>query len=163
MVELWSGLSLDAAGVAAALAGAGAYALYLLVAERGVRGRDPVSLVCFGFMFAALAWSIFQPWWSFPHGVVWRDISLHGRLAAWHLPVWGLMAWMIVLGTIIPFGLLVGALRHIPATRAAIVAMLEPVVATVVAYAWLDESLTGVQIAGGLVVLSGIFLAQSAR
>lgn len=163
VVEIWSGLSLDAAGVAAALAGAGAYALYLLVAEQGVGGRDPVSLVCFGFLFAALAWSVVQPWWSFPHHVVWRDVSLHGRLAAWHLPVWSLLMWMIVLGTIIPFGLLVGSLRHIPATRAAIVAMLEPVVATVVAYAWLEESLSGVQIAGGLVVLAGIFLAQSAR
>jgi drug/metabolite transporter (DMT)-like permease len=163
VVEIWSGLSLDAAGVGAALAGAATYALYLLLAERGVGGRDPISLVCFGFFFAALAWSIVQPWWSFPHGIVAHDISLHGRLSDWHLPVWSLMAWMIVLGTIVPFGLLVAALRHIPATRAAIVAMLEPVVATVVAYAWLDESLTDVQIAGGLVVLAAILLAQSAR
>jgi drug/metabolite transporter (DMT)-like permease len=163
VVEIWSGLSLDAAGVAAALAGAATYALYLLLAEHGVGGRDPVSLVCFGFLFAALAWSIVQPWWSFPHGIVGADISLHGRLADWHLPVWSLMAWMIVLGTIVPFGLLVGSLRHIPATRAAIVAMLEPVVATVVAYAWLAESLTAVQITGGVVVLAAIFLAQSAR
>ena len=41
--------------------------------------------------------------------------------------------------------------------------MLEPVAATVVAYGWLAESLSAVQIAGGLVVLSGILLAQSAR
>ena len=163
VVEIWSGLSLDAAGVAAALAGAATYAVYLLLAEHGVAGRDPVSLVCFGFLFAALAWSIVQPWWSFPHGIVGSDISLHGRLAGWHVPVWSLMAWMIVLGTIVPFGLLVGSLRHIPATRAAIVAMLEPVVATVVAYAWLEESLTTVQIAGAVVVLAAIFLAQSAR
>ena len=163
VVEIWSGLSLDAAGVAAALAGAATYAAYLLLAERGVAGRDPVSLVCFGFLFAALAWSVVQPWWSFPNGIVGSDISLHGRLAAWHVPVWSLMAWMIVLGTIVPFGLLVGSLRHIPATRAAIVAMLEPVVATVVAYAWLEESLTTVQIAGAVVVLAAIFLAQSAR
>jgi drug/metabolite transporter (DMT)-like permease len=41
--------------------------------------------------------------------------------------------------------------------------MLEPVVATVVAYAWLAESLTAVQLTGGLIVLAAIFLAQSAR
>ena len=37
----------------------------------------------------------------------------------------------------------------ISATRAGIVAMLEPVAATVVAYAWLAESLSAVQVAGG--------------
>jgi drug/metabolite transporter (DMT)-like permease len=163
VVEIWSGLSLDAAGVGAALAGAAAYALYLLLAERGVGERDPVSLVCFGFLFAALAWSVAQPWWSFPDAIVGRDISLRGHLAAVHLPVWSLLAWMIVLGTIVPFGLLVASLRHVSATRAAIVAMLEPVAATFVAYVWLEESLNEIQLLGGAVVLTAIFLAQSAR
>jgi drug/metabolite transporter (DMT)-like permease len=163
VVEIWSGLSLDAAGVGAALAGAGAYALYLLLAEHGVGDRDPVSLICFGFFFAALLWACLQPWWSFPGGIVADRTSLHGNLAGVHVPVWALIAWMVVLGTIVPFALLVGALRHIAATRAAIVAMLEPVVATLVAWAWLDETLTGVQLAGGAVVLAAIFLAQSAR
>ena len=163
VVEIWSGLSLDAAGVGAALAGAGCYALYLLLAEHGVGERDPVSLVCFGFLFATLLWSCLQPWWSFPGGIVGADVSLRGHLSSLHLPVWSLMAWMVVLGTVVPFALLVASLRHIPATRAAIVAMLEPVVATVVAYAWLGESLTTIQLAGGFVVLAAIFLAQSAR
>jgi drug/metabolite transporter (DMT)-like permease len=163
VVELWSGVSLDTVGVGAALAGACAYALYLLLAEHGVGERDPVSLVCFGFLFASIVWACVQPWWTFPGGVIGAHVSLHGNLSSLHLPVWVLMGWMILLGTIVPFGLLVGALRHIPATRAAIVAMLEPVLATIVAYAWLDESLTAVQLVGGAVVLAAIFLAQSAR
>jgi drug/metabolite transporter (DMT)-like permease len=163
VVEIWSGLSLDAAGVVAALAGAGAYALYLLVAEHGVGDRDPVSLVCFGFLFASIFWAIVQPWWSFPRDLISEQVSLDGRLSSLHLPVWSLVAWMIVLGTIVPFGLLVGALRHVAATRVAIVAMLEPVLATVIAYAWLEESLTAVQLLGAVVVLGAIFLAQSAR
>ena len=79
------------------------------------------------------------------------------------LPVWLLMTWMVVLGTIAPFGLVVAALRHVSATRAGIAAMLEPVAATIVAYAWLDESLTAMQLAGGVVVLAGIVVAQTAR
>ena len=70
---------------------------------------------------------------------------------------------MIVLGTVVPFGLVVAALRHVSATRAGVAAMLEPVVATAVAYAWLQESLSPVQLAGGAVVLAGIVLAQTAR
>ena len=104
-----------------------------------------------------------QPWWRFPGHLVARDVSLHGHLAGSHLPVWALMLWMIVPGTMVPFGLVVSALRHIPATRVGIVAMFEPVVATVIAWAWLGEGLGTPQLVGGAVVLTGIVLAQTAR
>ena len=163
VVEIWSGLSLNAAGVAASLGAAGSYALYILMAEHRIGERDPISLVCLGFLFAAILWAVLRPWWSFPGHVVGEDVSLHGHLSSLHLPVWSLMAWMILLGTIVPFGLLVGALRHISATRAGIVAMLEPVAGTLVAWAWLGESLAGLQLVGAAIVLASIFLAQSAR
>jgi len=70
---------------------------------------------------------------------------------------------MILLGTIVPFFLLVSALRHLPATRVALIAMLEPVLAGLVAWAWLDESLNGIQLVGAGVVLAAIALAQTAR
>jgi drug/metabolite transporter (DMT)-like permease len=163
VVEIWSGLSLSTAGVAASLGAAGAYSVYVLMAEHRVGHRDPISLVCFGFLFASILWALVRPWWSFPGGIVGESVSLHGHLASFHLPVWLLMIWMIVLGTIVPFALLVGALRYIPATRAGIVAMLEPVAGVAVAWAWLGEALRGVQLLGAIVVLAAIFLAQSAR
>ena len=92
-----------------------------------------------------------------------RTVPLQGQLASWHLPVWALVLWVVVLGSIVPFSLIVGALRHISATRAGVTAMLEPVVATVIAWAWLRESLTAAQLAGAAVVLAGILLAQTAR
>jgi drug/metabolite transporter (DMT)-like permease len=73
------------------------------------------------------------------------------------------MTFMAVLGTIVPFALLAASLRHIPASRAAITAMFEPVAATVLAYAWLGESLTAYQLVGAFVVLTAIVLAQTAR
>ena len=163
VVEIWSGLSLSAAGVAASLGAACSYSLYILMAEHRIGERDPISLVCFGFLFASLLWAIVRPWWSFPGHVVGESVSLHGHLSSVHLPVWLLMAWMVLLGTIIPFVLLVGALRYIPATRAGIVAMLEPVTGAIVAWVWLGESFGGIQLLGAIVVLGAIFLAQSAR
>jgi drug/metabolite transporter (DMT)-like permease len=74
-----------------------------------------------------------------------------------------LMAFLIVIGTILPFFLLVSALRHLPATRVGIIAMLEPVGATSVAWAWLNESLGALQLVGAAIVLVGIVLAQTAR
>jgi drug/metabolite transporter (DMT)-like permease len=41
--------------------------------------------------------------------------------------------------------------------------MLEPVVATAIAWAWLGESLGTLQLAGAAVVLAAILLAQTAR
>ena len=90
-------------------------------------------------------------------------MSLLGRLESIELPVWLLMAWMVVLGTIVPFGLLVAALRHVSPTRAGILAMFEPVAGTVIAYAWLREELDPIQLVGAAVVLCGIGLAQTAR
>src|SRR6185437_4814948 len=60
------GTSLSTAGVAFALAGAFAYALYVLLAEHVVGDRDPVSLLAWGFLFTSVFWAVLEPWWSFP-------------------------------------------------------------------------------------------------
>jgi drug/metabolite transporter (DMT)-like permease len=164
IVDLFGGGgSLSTAGILFALGGAFAYATYVLLAEHVVGGRDPVSLLFWGFLFGSVFWAILVPWWSFPGHRLSASTSLHGHLHAWHLPVWLLAAWMIVLGTIVPFFLIVSALRHLPATRVGIVAMLEPVVGALVGWAWLSESLSGIQLVGAAVVLAAIGLAQTAR
>jgi drug/metabolite transporter (DMT)-like permease len=163
MVELWSGVELDGLGVTYALIAAAVFAMYLLLAEHEVRRREPIPLLAWGFFFAVLFWTIVQPWWSFPAKATARTVSLQGHLSAHHLPVWALVLWVIVLGSAVPFALIVGALRHISATQVGITAMLEPVVATVVAWVWLRESLSAAQLVGAAVVLCGIGLAQTAR
>jgi hypothetical protein len=49
------------------------------------------------------------------------------------------------------------------ATRAGITAMLEPVLAIAVAWAWLGESLDLTQLSGAAATLAGISLAQTSR
>jgi drug/metabolite transporter (DMT)-like permease len=163
IVDVFHGGALSTTGIIFALAAAVTYALYILLAEHAVGDRDPVSLLAWGFGFAAVFWAIIAPWWSFPAHRIGADVSLLGHLHAHHLPVWALMTWMIVLGTIVPFFLLVSALRHLSATRVAIIAMVEPVVATIVAWVWLGESLSALQLAGAAIVLAAIVLAQTAR
>lgn len=163
IVELWSGIALDGVGVLTALAAALALAAYMLLAERGVRTRSPASLTCFGFFFASLFWAFVQPVWRFPFGRTRENVSLLGHLDAQQAPVWLLMLFIVVAGTMLSFFLVASALRHITATRTGIVAMLEPVAATIVAFAWLGESFGAAQLLGGGVVLVGILLAQTAR
>jgi drug/metabolite transporter (DMT)-like permease len=162
IVEAWRG-SLDGVGIAAAGAACLSFTFYLLAAERATRGRDSISLLAWGFVFASLFWSIVQPWWSFPTERIRGSTSLLGHLASLHAPLWLLVLWMVVLGSIIPFVLVVAALPRIGATRTAVVAMLEPVVAILVAWAWLGEALTAPQLAGAALTLAGIALAQTAR
>jgi drug/metabolite transporter (DMT)-like permease len=162
VVQLWRG-SLDAVGIAVAGVACLSYTFYILVAERGTRTRDPVSLLAWGFLFASLFWAAVRPWWSFPAHRFDGGTSLLGHLASLHAPLWLLVAWMVVLGSIVPFLLVVAALPRIGATRTAIVAMLEPVVAILVAWAWLGEALNAVQLVGAGLTLAGIALAQTAR
>jgi drug/metabolite transporter (DMT)-like permease len=77
--------------------------------------------------------------------------------------LWALVLWIVVLGAIVPFWLSITALRHLPPTTAGLVATVEPVLASVVAWLWLEQVLSGWQVLGGLVVLVGIGLAQTAR
>jgi drug/metabolite transporter (DMT)-like permease len=161
--EFWLGWTLDTVGVVAAAGGAIALAVYLLAGERGVASRDPLTVLCFSLMFAAIVWSFVQPWWTYPFGELTEETSLLGNLDHLSAPVWTLALWTIVFGTIAPFALTIGALRHLAATRVGITMTFEPVAATVVAWAWLGETLSAAQVVGGAVVLTGILLAQTAR
>ena len=163
VVELWNGVAFSTVGLTAALGGSFALTAYLLMAERERRHRDPASLSFYGFFFATLLWAVVQPLWEFPWGTLDDSVSLQGNLSGYTAPVWALIAFIVLIGTMVSFTLLTGALRHISATKASIVASLEPVVATVVAWAWLGETLGVAQLVGGAIVIAGILVAQSAR
>ncbi len=163
IVEIWRGVAFDTIGITAALAASFALTAYMLTAERERRHRDPVSLSFYGFLFAALFWAAVQPLWRFPWDALSGSASLQGNLDEHSAPVWLLLAFVVVVGTMITFSLLTGALRHISATRASIVATLEPVLATAIAWLWLGETFGTAQLLGGAFVLTGILLAQTAR
>lgn len=163
VAQVWSGGTLDGGGVLAAFGAAGALATYYLLGEHGTARRDPLSTTFWAFVFATVLWSAVQPWWTFPVQATQGAVPLLGNLADSTAPVWLLLLVMVVLGTIVPFVLVLAGLHHLPATRVGMVGMLEPVLAGVVAWAWLAETLGAVQLVGGVVVLAGIVLAQTAR
>jgi drug/metabolite transporter (DMT)-like permease len=162
VAEVWQdGGSLDAIGVGAALVAAVCLATYYLMGERGAVTRDPVTLTCWSFVAAAVFWSVAAPWWEFDGAVLGGRVPI--SLGSAQLPLWVLVAWIVVLGAVVPFWLSIAALRHLAPTTAGLVATVEPVFASIVAWLWLDQVLSGWQIGGGVVVLTGIVLAQTAR
>ena len=92
-----------------------------------------------------------------------ESVSLLGALSEYDAPVWLLLVWIVVLGTVVPFGAELAALRHLRATTVTMVAMLEPVGVSVLGWIWFGESLDAVAVVGGVAVVSGIVLAQTAR
>ncbi len=162
VAEIWHGLQLNPVAVAAAFGAAVALAVYYLLGETAGRQRDPVSLTLWGFGFASALWAIVLPWWHFDFGALAGGAAPLGEGTP-TVPLWALAAWMVVLGTIAPFWLVLAAIRHIGAAGASIVGMTEPFLAAIVAWVVLGEVLTGVQLIGGLVILTGVVIAERAR
>ena len=149
VVRAYDAGDLDPLGVLAAFAAMLTFAIYMVGSERQGRRHEPVTTLFWSFRFASLFWALVVPWWSFPFEGLG---STRNALLA---------AAIVVGGTLVPFILMVAALRHIAAPRAAVVATLEPVLAAV--FAWLihDEALAAVQIAGGLAVLTAVAWVQT--
>jgi drug/metabolite transporter (DMT)-like permease len=161
VAQVWQGLTLDLIGIVAALGAAAALALYYVEGEKLVAHRDPISLTMWGFAFAAAFWAVLLPWWTFP----WDTLSFTEALGGYGpaLPGWAYATSMVVLGTVLPFALVLQSLRHLRATQASVVGMTEPVIASAIAWVFLGEVLSPVQIVGGIVVLIGIVLAETSR
>lgn len=163
--QVWQGFTLDGIGVLAAFGAAASLALYYVIGDRQVRQpepRDPVSLTMWGFGAAALFWAVAQPWWLFP----WSALSGAGYPLGADgpaVPISLLATSMVVLGTVVPFWLVVVSLHHIRASQASVVGMTEPLLAAFIAWLALGEVLTPVQLVGAVVVLAGVLLAERNR
>ena len=166
VAEVWRGFSFDAIGLIAALGAALALSTYYLLTDHEVRmpePRDPVSLTMWGFGFAALFWVIVQPWRSFPwSGFTGSSDPDLGSIIGGR-PLWLLTAWMVVLGTVLPFWLIVASMRHLRASQASVVGLTEPLLAIIVAWVVLSEALSIVQLLGGILILLGVVLAERSR
>jgi drug/metabolite transporter (DMT)-like permease len=163
VTQIWDGLTLDGLGVLAGVSAAVALAVYFLTGERALGDRDPLSVAAWTFAVAAVFWSVLQPWWTFPGGLVGDSVALPGSLEGVDAPLWLLIGWVVVLGTLVPYALVLVALARLGSTRTGLLCMAEPVLASLVAWSVLGESLTVVQVLGGVVVLTGIVLAETAR
>lgn len=159
--RVWNGLTFDGLGVVMALLAAVSFAAYFLLGEHNVGLDDPLRVILWAFVVATVAMNLVEPLWAVPSTS--SSTSMLGRLDQHTVNPWLVIAIIVVLGTVVPFFLEMLALRHLPATIVTVVAMLEPVIANVLGWAWFRESLTPVQALGAIAVLAGIILAQTSR
>lgn len=160
---IFNGLVLDPVGIAAGLAAAVCLAAYFLIGEHGVGSLDPLRVIVWSFLVASIALNVVEPVTGFDTTLLTRGVSLLGALGEYTAPVWALLAWIVVLGTVTPFAVELFALRHLSATAVTMVAMLEPVGVSVLGWLWFAERLDPVAVVGVVAVVAGIVIAQSAR
>ena len=163
IAQVWKGSTLDPIGVIAALADGIMLATFFLLGEKLTAKRDVESLMVYGFGFASLALAITMPLWSFPTEIFTQSMNLQGRFAAYSVSGWVLIAWVIIMGTIVPYLLVVNGLKLLSASTSSVMGMAEPVLAGVFAWLWLSENWGTIQLIGGVVVITGIVLADKAR
>ncbi len=162
VVEIWAGLSLDPLGVLLGLAAACCQAFYFVFADQGTDGDDvpdPLGVIAYGMLIGTLVMTVISRPWGMDWGVLAADASLNGTM----LPAGILLAWVVLVATVLAYLTGVVSVRRLSPQVAGVVACLEAVIATVLAWILLGEYLSTWQIAGGALVLGGAFIAQSSR
>jgi drug/metabolite transporter (DMT)-like permease len=76
---------------------------------------------------------------------------------------WGILFFLGVAPTLGGFGLYTLSLRYLSPTTSNLIATLEPAFTAVWAYFLLNEILTGAQLIGGLLVLTGVVLLRFSK
>ena len=143
---------LDGLGLIAGVAAALTFAGYLVTAElAGRKGAHPVTTLFIGFCVAAAIWAVVLPLWT------WQIELLEDPQVTWRVVAVGL------LGTLLPFGLVVAALRWISSAVAGIATTAEPVLAALLAWLFLGQVLSVPQLIGGGLVILGVLIAQMTR
>jgi drug/metabolite transporter (DMT)-like permease len=160
VVEIWSGLAFDPLGLLCAFGAACCQVAYFVLADHGSSGEDapdPVAVIAYGLIVGTLLLTAFARPWNIPFGALAHQAALGER----EVPSILLVGWIVLVATVVAYLSGVIAVRRLTPQVAGVVACIEAVVGTVLAWILLGEHLGAAQIAGGLLVLCGAFVAQT--
>ena len=163
VTQVWRGLTLDGIGLLAAFLDSIALAGYFLIAEKLGKTKTGAVMTVWGFGIGTLIMAFMMPLWSFPTEYFTVSMQLPGFLDQYSLPGWMLIGWVVVFGTLLPYLFVIAGLRILSASKASIIGILEPVLASLFAWFLLREVLNDAQIFGAIIALVGIYLANLAK
>ncbi|MEU1572369.1 EamA family transporter [Streptomyces collinus] len=161
VVEVWSGLGFDALGLLLALGAACCQVGYFVLSDQGSdageEAPDPLGVIAYGLLVGAAVLTVVARPWTMDWSVLQGTASMDGRPVAAVV----LLAWIVLVATVVAYVTGVVSVRRLSPQVAGVVACLEAVIATVLAWVLLGEHLSAPQIVGGAIVLAGAFIAQS--
>ncbi len=160
VVEVWAGLTIDVLGLLFALAAACCQVGYFVLSDQGSAGEDapdPLGVIAYGLLVGAVVLTVVaRPW-----GMEWSLLTGNADMGGTAVPAALLLGWIVLIATVVAYVTGVVSVRRLSPQVAGVVACLEAVIATVLAWVLLREHLSAPQIIGGVVVLVGAFIAQS--
>ncbi|WP_078944603.1 EamA family transporter [Streptomyces flavochromogenes] len=160
VVQVWSGLGFDLVGLLLALAAACCQVGYFVLSDQGsgeAEQADPIGVIAYGLLIGALVLTVVaRPW-----GMDWALLGGSADMDGTPVPAWLLLGWIVLIATVLAYVTGVVSVRRLSPQVAGVVACLEAVIATVLAWVLLGQYLDAPQIIGGAVVLVGAFIAQS--
>ncbi|MBJ7281288.1 MAG: EamA family transporter [Rhodoluna sp.] len=160
--NIWNS-KLDPIGVLWATGAAICVTIYFITGEHTQRKRDAMSTLFYSFLVAAIFWGIINLVNPAPGFDINKSFELAGNLAGTSWPVWAGLLWIGILGSFLPMLLDYIALGNLSATAVGVIATAETIFATVFAWLWLREDMSSLEVFGGLIVITGIVLAETSR
>jgi drug/metabolite transporter (DMT)-like permease len=161
VVEVWSGLGFDVLGLVLALGAACCQVGYFVLSDQGgdagEAAPDPLGVIAYGLLIGAGVLTVVARPWNMDWSVLAHSAHMNGTA----VPAVALLLWVVLVATVLAYVTGVLSVRRLSPQVAGVVACLEAVVATVLAWVLLGEHLSAPQIVGGAVVLLGAFIAQS--
>ncbi|WRZ94214.1 EamA family transporter [Streptomyces sp. NBC_01007] len=161
VVEVWSGLSFDVVGLLLALGAACCQVGYFVLSDQGSdagdEAPDPLGVIAYGLLVGTLVLTAVAHPWTMDWSVLGGSADMNGTSVLASL----LLGWIVLIATVVAYVTGVLSVRRLSPQVAGVVACLEAVIATVLAWVLLGEHLSAPQIVGGAVVLLGAFIAQS--
>ncbi len=146
----YSGITLSAIGVGAALLASFGYAFYNVAAQGLITRNHQLTIMTYVLLSAAMLWLVVNPPW---------------RLAAQHYSArqWGFLFVFACLSMLLPYIFYFSGLKYLDPTRAVITSCLEPVFAILFAVIFVHEVLRPLQVAGIVTVLAATVMVQVSR
>ncbi|MCS7178224.1 MAG: EamA family transporter [Anaerolineae bacterium] len=140
---------LNPLGLVVGLASGAAFSAYSLFGRATQReGLPPWTATLYAFASATAFLALLQR----PATLFWLGSALDG---------WAVLLLLALVPTIGGYGLYNVSLAYLPAGVANLIVTLEPVMTGILAFLFLGERMTVVQLLGGAMILSGVFLLQA--
>ena len=134
-------------GIIIGLSSAVFFTAYNLQSERVGRSDEPFGVMLKTFAIASLFWLTYQVTQGVP-------VTLLMPANVWKVIYIG------IAGNLLPYSLFFWGIQRIQAERAVIIATLEPVIASALAWLWFGQTLTAWQLIGGILIVLAVTVLQ---
>jgi len=154
--------AISVAGIVFAVLTALSFAGQSILGARQPVTLPPLARTGAGMLAAALIWLPIIPVWRLPFDILGDATQLAGRIDV-SIPVGSAVLFTIVLGSVIPYALVITGITRIGAGAGSMAGMAEPIVAPLLAWFVLGQVLAPLQVLGIALTIACVAVVERQR